>query len=45
MGIGVLVGGLEQLRSRGAELVLRNPTPRVLKVIELTHLDKAFTII
>jgi anti-sigma B factor antagonist len=45
MGIGALVGGLKQLRSRGADLVLRSPTPRVLKVIELTHLDRAFTII
>jgi anti-sigma B factor antagonist len=45
MGIGALVGGLKRFRSDGGELVLKDPTPRVSRVIELTGLDQVFTII
>jgi anti-sigma B factor antagonist len=45
MGIGALVGGLKRFRSAGGEFVLRDPSSRVLKVIELTGLDQVFTII
>jgi anti-sigma B factor antagonist len=44
-GLGVLVSILKRLRSEdGTELVLRSPMPGVKKVIEITGLDKVFTL-
>ena len=45
MGLGALVGGLKRLRGVGGEFLLKDPSPRVLKVLELTGLDEVFTII
>jgi anti-sigma B factor antagonist len=43
-GIGVLVGGRERARSLDGDLVLVATGRNVLKVLELTGLDRAFEI-
>jgi RNA polymerase sigma-B factor len=43
-GLGVLVGGLKRMRSRGGDMVLVCTKPRILKVFEITALTKVFNI-
>jgi anti-sigma B factor antagonist len=42
--LGVLVGGLKRLRQLDGDLTLRSPSPRTLKVLEITGLTKVFTV-
>lgn len=41
-GLGVLVGGLKRLRTNDGDLVVVCNQPRILKVFEITGLDKVF---
>jgi anti-sigma B factor antagonist len=43
-GLGVLVGGRERARSRDGDLVLVATGRSVLRVLELTGLDRAFEV-
>ena len=43
-GLGVLVGALKRVRSHGGELELVCTRPRILKVFEVTGLDRVFAI-
>jgi anti-sigma B factor antagonist len=43
-GLGILVGGLKRARSHGGELELICSSRAVLKPIEITGLDRVFTI-
>lgn len=44
-GLGVLVGGLKRVRGVGGSLVLVGPRERVVKVFNMTGLDRVFRII
>lgn len=41
-GLGVLVGGLKRVRSEGGSLDIVCTQPRLLKIFEITGLDKVF---
>lgn len=43
-GLGVLVGGLKRVRSHDGDLSLVCTQSRILKVFEITGLNKVFTI-
>jgi anti-sigma B factor antagonist len=43
-GLGILVGGLKRARARGGDLELVCSNSEVLKPLELTGLDREFTI-
>ena len=43
-GLGILVGGLKRARTRGGELELVCSSHDVLKPLEITGLDRVFTI-
>jgi anti-anti-sigma factor len=43
-GIGTLVTLYKAARSQGIDLILRNVTPQAMMVLELSQLDKIFTI-
>ena len=43
-GLGILVGGLKRARTRGGELELVCSSREVLKPLEITGLDRVFTI-
>ena len=43
-GLGGLVGALRRFREMGGDVTLANVRPRVAKLLELTGLDRAFTI-
>jgi len=43
-GLGVLVGSLKRLREKDGELRLVHPTPRVMRVLEITRLVNVFQI-
>jgi anti-sigma B factor antagonist len=43
-GLGALIGALKRMRESGGELALTAVRPRVVKLLELTGLDKVFTI-
>jgi anti-sigma B factor antagonist len=43
-GLGVLVGGLKRARTGGGDLVLVCTRPRILRVLEMTRLDRAFAV-
>ena len=43
-GLGVLVGGLKRLRSHEGDLTLVCTQHRILKVFEITGLNRAFSI-
>jgi len=43
-GLGVLVGALKRLREKDGELRLVQPTPRVMRVLEITRLVNVFQI-
>jgi anti-sigma B factor antagonist len=44
-GLGVLVRALKRLRHHGGELVLRSPRSNARKVLNITCLDRVFTIV
>jgi anti-sigma B factor antagonist len=43
-GLGVLIGGLKRLREAEGNLVLVGPALRILRIFEITGLDKIFDI-
>lgn len=43
-GLGILVGGLKRARTHGGELELVCTSSEVLKPLEITGLDRTFTI-
>ncbi len=43
-GLGVLVSGLKRFRTQGGDLILACSQPRILRVLEITGLDRAFTV-
>ena len=43
-GLGILVGGLKRARTKGGELELVCTSQDVLKPLEITGLDRVFTI-
>jgi anti-sigma B factor antagonist len=43
-GLGVLIGGLKRLRESDGNLVLVGPGMRILRIFEITGLDKIFDI-
>lgn len=43
-GLGILVGGLKRARTRGGDLELVSTSHDVLKPLEITGLDRVFTI-
>ncbi|MBW4547747.1 MAG: STAS domain-containing protein [Symplocastrum torsivum CPER-KK1] len=43
-GVGTLVTLYKAVRSQGIDLILRNVTPQAMIVLELSQLDKIFTI-
>ena len=43
-GLGVLIGGMKRLRGVDGDLTLVCTQPRILKVFEITGLNRAFTI-
>lgn len=43
-GLGVLIGGLKRLREGKGNLVLVGPGMRILRIFEITGLDKIFDI-
>lgn len=43
-GLGILVGGVRRTRARGGDLVLCGLEGNVRDVVELTGLDRAFTV-
>ncbi len=44
MGLSVLLGGLRRMQADGRELRLAGPSPEVRRLIEITLLDRVFTI-
>lgn len=43
-GLGVLIGGLKRLRESDGNLILVGPNMRILRIFEITGLDKIFDI-
>jgi anti-sigma B factor antagonist len=43
-GLGVLVGALKQARLRDGDLAITNVSARVMKIFEITGLDKVFAL-
>ncbi len=43
-GLGVLIGGMKRLRGHDGDLTLVCTQPRILKVFEITGLNRAFAI-
>jgi anti-sigma B factor antagonist len=43
-GLGVLIGTLKKLKEAGGQLLLAAPGARVMRVLEITGLDKVFDI-
>jgi anti-sigma B factor antagonist len=43
-GLGILVGGLKRARTRGGDLELVCSSREILKPLEITGLDRVFTI-
>jgi anti-sigma B factor antagonist len=43
-GLGVLIGGLKRLRESEGKLTLVGPGMRILRIFEITGLDKIFDI-
>ena len=43
-GLSVLVGGLKRLREQGGSLVLREPSPEILRIFEITGLHAVFNV-
>ncbi len=43
-GLGMLIGVIKQLKSKGKELIIVNPQDSVSKLFRITGLDKVFTL-
>ena len=43
-GMGALIGGLKRLREADGSLALVISTPRILRIVQITGLTKAFTV-
>ena len=43
-GLGVLIGGLKRFREVGGNLILIGPNMRIVRIFEITGLDKIFDI-
>ena len=43
-GLGILVSGLRRFRLLGGDLTLAGAQPRILRVLEMTRLDRAFDV-
>ncbi|MCC6483440.1 MAG: STAS domain-containing protein [Armatimonadetes bacterium] len=43
-GLGILVAGLKRARELGGEVLLVTTKPRIMRVLEVTGLDKVFNI-
>ena len=43
--LGVLIGAVKRLRSRGGALAIVNTEPSIAKTFEITGLDQIFTIL
>jgi anti-sigma B factor antagonist len=43
-GLGVIAASRQRVEREGGELVLRGPRPNTVKVLEITGLDRVFTI-
>ncbi len=43
-GLNVLVAAVKRLRELGGDMALRSPSPRTLKVFEITGLTQVFAI-
>lgn len=43
-GLGVLAASRQRVEREGGALVLRGPRPNTLKVLEVTGLDRVFTV-
>ena len=43
-GLGVLVSGLRRFRLLGGDLILAAAQPRIVRVLEITRLDRAFDV-
>ena len=39
-GLGLLVGSIKRLRQGGGTLVLRNPTPDIRRILEMTGIER-----
>lgn len=44
-GLAGLISGLKAVRQHGGELVLAGVTPEVMRIFQITLLDRAFTFI
>jgi anti-sigma B factor antagonist len=44
-GLGILVAGLKRAREHGGEIYLAGCKPRVLRVLEVTGLNRVFTMV
>lgn len=45
VGLGVLIGGLRRARAGGGTLVLAGPNPRIRRILDITGLSSAFTVV
>ena len=43
-GLGVLISVLKQMKDHGTTIIIKNIKPSIKKLLELTRLDKVFTI-
>lgn len=43
-GLGVLIGGLKRLREAGGNMIIVGPSMRILRIFEITGIDKIFGI-
>jgi anti-sigma B factor antagonist len=43
-GLSVLISALKRFRAEGGDMVLRAPTPSILRVLEITGLTEVFAI-
>lgn len=45
VGLGVLIGALRRARAGGGTLVLSGPNPRIRRILDITGLSSAFTVV
>jgi len=43
-GLGVLIGGLKRARTSGGDLMLVCTQPRIIRLLEMTRLDRALEV-
>lgn len=41
-GLGMLISGMTTMRNNGGDLVITNPSPKVVQLLELTRLNSIF---